>query len=831
MDEYRYQPDSIESKWQNIWAEKNLFRVDEESSGEKFYVLEMYPYPSGKLHMGHVRNYSIGDVYSRYKRMRGFNVLYPMGYDALGLPAENAAILNKVHPEDWTLNCINQMKAQQKQLGLSYDWDREVATCLPEYYRWNQWIFLQFYKKGLAYKKSSPINWCDHCGTVLANEQVVDNGKCWRCKNEVAERELEQWFFKIREYADELLEDLEKLTEWPEQVRSMQKNWIGRSSGTEINFPLADSDKVISTFTTRPDTLYGVTYMVLAPEYPLVPELLEPVSNRADIEQFIADVKKQSRIERMREDRDKRGIFIGRHFLHPLTGEKFPIFLADYVLPDYGTGAVMAVPAHDQRDFEFAKKYNLPIRVVIAPPDNQELKSEELSEAYVDEGVMVNSRQFTGTSNKDGIQKLTEYLLSENKGKPALSYRLRDWLISRQRYWGTPIPILYCDACGIVPVPEKDLPVKLPRDIQFTGQGNPLESSESFVHFDCPSCGGNARRELDTMDTFVDSSWYFFRYSSPACETLPFEPKAASYWMPVDQYIGGIEHAILHLLYSRFFTKVLRDLGLTSEDEPFKRLLAQGMVLKDGEVMSKSKGNVVDPGEIIKRFGADTARLFILFAAPPEREFEWSDEGVNGTFRYITRVWNLITGNKEYYVPGPFTNKGNFTDIQKDLLQKVHLTIKKVTDDIERFHFNTAISALMELTNALYKYTADTRVMVSEDGRKIFSEAVRALIVLLSPFVPHVCEEAWEILGQKGYLALTPWPEYDPDMIVIEEKTIAVQVDGKVRGNISIGLDDPENSVKEKALSLENVKKYLPHGVRKIIYVPGRIITIVSEKI
>ncbi len=828
MNDRKYQPAVIEAKWQRLWDEKGLFRATEDPDLKKFYVLEMYPYPSGKLHMGHVRNYSIGDVYARYKRMRGFNVLYPMGYDAMGLPAENAAIKNQIHPEDWTLRCIGQMKAQQKQMGLSYDWDREVATCLPDYYRWNQWIFLQFLKRDLAYKKSSPINWCGHCGTVLANEQVT-NGRCWRCKNEVEEKELEQWFFKIREYAEELLNDLDLLDEWPEQVRAMQKHWIGKSTGAEIYFRVAGSDRTIATFTTRPDTLYGVTYMVLAPEYPLVPELIAGIPNKHDVEEFIASVRRQSRIDRMREDREKQGIAINRDFIHPLTGERFPIFLGDYVLPDYGTGAVMAVPAHDQRDFEFAKKYNLPIRVVIAAPDRAELGPEEMTEAYTGAGIMVNSDRFIGMPSAEGIAAVTVHLEKEGKGKPAVSYRLRDWLISRQRYWGTPIPVIYCRSCGIVPVPERDLPVLLPRDAQFTGQGNPLETSETFVHTSCPSCGAEARRETDTMDTFVDSSWYFFRYASPRCDTLPFEPDAATYWMSVDQYIGGIEHAILHLLYSRFFTKVLSDLGLTREREPFKRLLTQGMVLKDGEVMSKSKGNVVDPGDILEKYGADTARLFILFAAPPEKEFEWSDEGVNGSFKYISRVWNLIVDSLDMVRGGqnvPPTDAGGEI---KNLLQKTHLTIKKVTEDIERFHFNTAISALMELTNTLYKFRSESEAAVI-GGAAVFGEAVRTLLVLLSPFVPHVCEELWEMAGGEGYLARHPWPEYDPELVTVEEKAIAVQVDGKVRGNVIINVDDPEDVIKEKALSLENVRRFIPKGVRKFIYVPGRIVTIVSEK-
>ena len=664
---------------------------------------------------------------------------------------------------------------------------------------------------------------------MLANEQVI-NGQCWRCKNEVIEKELEQWFFKIRAYVEELLKDLELLKNWPEQVRAMQKNWIGKSTGAEIFFPVADSEKVIPTFTTRPDTLYGVTYMVLAPEYPMVQELIADLPNRGEIEEFIATVKRQSRIERIREDKEKQGIALGRDFIHPLTGERFPMFLGDYVLPDYGTGAVMAVPAHDQRDFEFAKKYGLPVRVVIAPPGDLDMTADDMNEAYTDTGVMVNSGPFDGVTNTDGIDKVIRHLEDEGKGKASVSYRLRDWLISRQRYWGTPIPVIYCESCGIVPVPEDDLPVALPKDVQFTGEGNPLETSGTFVHTACPECGGKARRETDTMDTFVDSSWYYFRYASPKDEKLPFDTGEAKYWMPVDQYIGGIEHAILHLLYSRFFTKVLSDLGLTDVREPFERLLTQGMVLKDGEVMSKSKGNVVDPGEILGKFGADTARLFILFAAPPEKEFEWSDEGVNGSFKYLNRVWNLIYDNIDVVRSGMKSTTVAAEGESKRLLQKTHQTIQKVTGDIKRFHFNTAISALMELTNAMYKFSSECKEMETAEGKAVFAESARHLLVLLSPFIPHMCEELWERADGEGYLAVHSWPEFNADLCAVEEKSIAVQVDGKVRGNIVISIDDPEDIIKEKALELENVKRFIPDGIRKFIYVPGRIVTIVSVR-
>jgi len=824
-----YNSEEIELKWQRIWKEKNIFKVTKDRNKPKFYNLEMYPYPSGNIHMGHVRNYSIGDVYSRYKRKKGYNVLYPMGYDAFGLPAENAAILKGIHPRTWTLNCIKTMMEQQKRLGLSYDWDRYIASCDENYYKWNQWIFLKFYERGLAYKKKAPINWCDNCGTVLANEQVVD-GRCWRCEGEVVEKELEQWFFRIKEYADELLDDLDKLDDWPETVKILQKNWIGKSFGTEISFPVDGMDKTIETFTTRPDTLFGVTYMVLAPEYYLVPELIAGTSRERAIRKFIERIKKKTRIDRMREDVEKEGIFIERYFIHPLTGERFPIYIADYVLADYGTGAVMAVPAHDQRDFEFARKYGLPIKVVITPSDKQ-LKSEELECAYVEEGVLINSGEFDALSNVDAIDKITKHLEKIGKGGHSVSYRLRDWLISRQRYWGTPIPVIYCDSCGIVPVPEDELPVVLPEDVEFTGKCNPLETSLSFVHCTCPQCKSPARRETDTMDTFVDSSWYFFRYTSPDCRTLPFDTKKANYWMSVDQYIGGIEHAIMHLLYSRFFTKALRDIGLTNEDEPFKRLLTQGMVLKDGAVMSKSRGNIVDPGDIIGEYGVDTLRLFVLFSAPPVKELEWSTDGITGAYRFLNRVWNIVIENLSFII-GNGEKKidyENLDELEKRLLSRINYTMKKVTDDIERFHFNTAISALMELTNELYKFIQEKGLKEKGMGNSVFTLGISRLIELLSPFTPHIAEELWNIIGRVGMVSTISWPSYESKFLEVNEKNIAIQVNGKVRGTILVNEMDDDETVKEKAKSIENVKRFTAKGIKRIIYIKDKIVSIVAE--
>ncbi|MCP4726793.1 MAG: leucine--tRNA ligase [bacterium] len=824
-----YHFNKIESKWQKKWSEDGVYRVSEDDSKEKFYCLEMYPYPSGKLHMGHVRNYSIGDVLARFKRRLGYNVMYPMGYDAMGLPAENAAIKMKIDPEEWTLKCIAMMKEQQEQMGFSYDWNHYANTCLPDYYKWNQWIFLQFYKNELAYKKKASINWCSSCGTVLANEQVID-GQCWRCDSDVVEKDLEQWFFNIRKYADELLQSTEKLTEWPEQVRLMQKNWIGKSVGTEIHFPIADSDHIIPAFTTRPDTLFGVCYLVLAPEYPLIPELIRDASNKSEIEDFIAKVRKKSKIERTAEHIEKEGVFINRYMIHPLTGEKMPIFVADYVLMDYGTGAVMAVPAHDQRDFEFSKKYDLPIKVVITPDLNDPLRVEDVEESYVDPGYLVNSEEFDDLDHETAKKKITEKLKEKELGDFSITYRIRDWLISRQRYWGTPIPIVYCDKCGLVPVPEDDLPVILPRDVKFTGEGNPLENSPTFKNTDCPECGGNAVRETDTMDTFVDSSWYFLRFISPNNEDKPFDKAEAEKWMPVDHYIGGITHAILHLLYSRFFVKALRDVGLIDVDEPFRRLTTQGMVLKEGEVMSKSKGNVVDPGELIGSYGADAVRTFMLFAAPPEKEYDWNDAGIHGVSRFLNRVWLLIHEKKELLSEyKDKTDTPEMTDkSDKQLARVIETTTKQVTESIDHLHFNTGIAALMELMNEIRDYITEHPDYAEVPNRAaLFTRAMIRLVSLLNPFSPHITEELWECIGCKDYLSVKEWPSYDKTLMKAEEKTIVVQVNGKVRGNIVIPADLQEDEIKERSKELPNVKKFITGDIRKVIYIKDRLVNIV----
>ncbi len=824
-----YQFSEVESKWQKKWSDDHVYRTSDDDSREKFYCLEMYPYPSGKLHMGHVRNYSIGDVLARFKRRLGFNVLYPMGYDAMGLPAENAAIKMDIDPEEWTLRCIEIMQKQQKRMGFSYDWEHYVNTCLPDYYRWNQWIFLQFYKNGLAYKKKASINWCNSCGTVLANEQVID-GQCWRCDNNVVEKDLEQWFFNIRKYADELLESTEKLTEWPEQVRLMQRNWIGKSIGTEIHFPIADSDYSIPAFTTRPDTLMGVCYLVLAPEYPLIPELIQDSQKKAEIEDFITRARRKSKIERTAEQVEKEGIFIDRYMVHPITGENMPVFIADYVLMDYGTGAVMAVPAHDQRDFEFSKKYDLPIKVVITPDRKDPLKLEDMKEAYVDPGYLINSGEFNGLEHMAAKTNITEKLKEKGLGDFSTTYRIRDWLISRQRYWGTPIPIIYCGKCGIVPVPEDDLPVILPKDAKFTGEGNPLENSPTFKNAICPVCGSDARRETDTMDTFVDSSWYFLRYVSPKLEDKPFDKNLAEKWMPVDHYIGGITHAILHLLYSRFFMKALRDIGLADIDEPFSRLTTQGMVLKEGEVMSKSKGNVVDPGELIETYGADSTRAFMLFAAPPEKEYDWNDAGIHGVSRFLNRIWTLIHEKKELITE--YKDKTDSLDLNskadKQLARVIETTTKHVTESIDHLHFNTGIAALMEFLNEIRDFSIEHPEYADTPSRaSLFARAMIRLVSLLNPFAPHITEELWEHMGFEDYLSVSDWPAYDESLMKAEEKTIVVQVNGKVRGNLIIPADLPEEEIKRRAPELDNVQKFISGGIKKIIYVKDRLVNIV----
>ncbi|MEM5812463.1 MAG: leucine--tRNA ligase [Candidatus Aenigmatarchaeota archaeon] len=737
----------IEAKWQKKWAESGIFKSKEEPNKKKFYVLEMFPYPSGSgLHMGHVRNYAMGDAVARFRRMQGYNVLFPMGYDALGLPAENAAIKEKSHPRVFTLKAIERIKKQQKELGSSYDWDREIATCYPEYYKWNQWFFLKFLEKGLAYRKKAPINWCPKCGTVLANEQV-ENGRCWRCESKVEVKSLEQWFLKITDYAEELLGDLKKL-DWPENVKIMQENWIGRSEGTLVYFPIKGSKEKIPIFTTRPDTLYGVTFMVYAPEHPMVMELVKGTRYENEVKKFVRKVVIEERFTRTAEDKEKEGLYIGKKAINPLTKEEIPIYIANFVLLDYGTGAIMGVPAHDQRDFEFAKKYKIPIKVVIKP-HHYSLGPKEMSRAYTENGVLVNSGKFSGMSNTTAIDEITKYLERKGFGKRTVQYKIRDWLISRQRYWGTPIPVIYCNKCGIVPVPERDLPVLLPENVEFTGKGNPLANTPSFVNTKCPKCGGKARRETDTMDTFVDSSWYFFRYTSPKYDKGPFDPKKAEYWMPVDQYIGGVEHAILHLLYSRFFTKVIRDLGLTKISEPFYRLFTQGMVIKDGAKMSKSLGNVVSQEEIARKYGIDTARVYLLFLASPEKELEWSDEGVVGAFRFLNRVFSLAE---------PVKVRNNMTNADRMMVSKMHKTIKEVTGFMEGFRFNLAIGSLMGFANELSRYREDP-------NKEVFREALENLLIMLSPFAPHTAEELWEKTGHRDFVSVHKWPEPNESLI------------------------------------------------------------------
>ncbi len=742
----------IAAKWQKRWEKDRAFKVEADPKKKKFFCLEMLPYPSGSgLHMGHVRNYSIGDSYARYKRMRGFNVLYPMGYDAFGLPAENAAIKNNVDPKTWTESNMALMGRQMRLLGLSYDWDREIATCYPEYYRWNQWIFLQFLKRGLAYKKKSPVNWCESCGTVLANEQVHE-GNCWRCKNPVSEKELEQWFFRITAYADELLKGLDEVQNWAEKVKTMQRNWIGKSEGTEIFFPLEDSKEAIPAFTTRPDTIFSVTFLAIAPEHPLVEKLTKGTDYEKGAGEFVARIKKEAIVDRVNEEKEKEGFFTGKYAVNPASKEKIPVWAANFAVMEYGTGAVMC-DAHDKRDFKFAKKHGIPLKVVIKPEGLKNFRVEDLKEAYTEDGIMINSGQFNGMPNREALPKISGWLVKNKNARKTTNYKLRDWLISRQRYWGTPIPVVYCEKCGVVPVPENELPVKLPppEKVKFTGEGNPLENCKEFVDVKCPKCQGKARRETDTMDTFVDSSWYFFRYCSPDEKNAPFDRQAADYWMPVDQYIGGIEHAIMHLLYARFFTKALRDIGMTKADEPFANLLNQGMVLKDGMVMSKSKGNVVDPREIISRYGPDTARLFILFVSLPEKELEWSEQGVEGSYRLLKRAYCLAENKPRY--------RKEADNKDKHILSKAHQTIKQVTECLEELKPNMAIGRITELVNHIYKYAEES---VSKSA---YNEAIEKLTLLIAPFAPHVAEEMWEKLGNKKMISLESWPEYDQGRI------------------------------------------------------------------
>ncbi len=825
-----YNPKEIELRWQKYWEENGSFHVKEDPEKPKYYILEMFPYPSGKIHMGHVRNYSIGDVVARYKMMKGFNVLHPMGWDAFGLPAENAAIAHKTHPAKWTYENIAHMRKQLKRLGFSYDWKREFATCDIDYYKWEQLFFLKMYEKGLIYRKKSVVNWCPTCQTVLANEQV-EGGRCWRCSDEVKLQEREQWFFKITKYADELLDYLDKLPGWPERVLTMQRNWIGKSIGAEIYFPIENSSEKITVFTTRQDTVYGATFMSLAPEHPLVEKLSKGTPEEEKVKKFVERIRKIDVRERMAEDMEKEGVFLGAYCINPLSGVRMPIFVANFVLMEYGTGAVMAVPTHDQRDFEFAKKYNLPMIVVVQPKDKK-ITPEEMEEAYIEEGIMDNSGPFNGLESQTAREEITKYLEEKGLGKRSVQYRLKDWGVSRQRYWGAPIPMVYCEKCGIVPVREEDLPVELPLDVELLESGaSPLPFLDEFVNTTCPNCGGNAKRETDTMDTFVESSWYFERYTCADYDKAPLDTERVHYWMPVDQYIGGIEHAVLHLLYSRFFTKVLRDLGILNYDEPFTNLLTQGMVIKDGAKMSKSKGNVVDPDDMVEAYGADTVRLFCLFASPPNLDLDWSDQGVAGAHRFLGRVWRLTLESLPYINKVETYNGGSqLPEKLRQLRRKIHKTIQKVGHDIEdRFHFNTAISALMELVNTLYQYHPPKNDTLLQS---IFREGIETLIVLLSPFVPHITQELWEKLGHNELLTSIPWPNFDPDAIKEDEQLVVIQVNGKVRGRMNISPDMPEEEIKAKALQHERVLPFIENkNVKKIVFVKGKnwLINIVAS--
>ncbi len=822
----KYNFSEIEKKWQKTWEEEQDFKTTEDYDKEKYYVLEMFPYPSGKLHMGHVRNYSIGDVIARFKTMNGLNVLHPMGWDSFGLPAENAAIKNNIHPDIWTTKNIKEMKKQLNQLGLSYDWDREVATCKEDYYKWMQWIFIQFHKKGLAYKKENPVNWCSSCQTVLANEQVVD-GCCERCKTPVGKKNLSQWYFKITDYADRLLDNLDKLDGWPNKVKTMQKNWIGKSTGAEVDFEIENFDKKMRIFTTRPDTLFGVTYMVLAPEHPYVKELTDGTKYEADVKEYISSVEHLSEIERSSTTKEKTGIFIGAKAINPVNGKNVPIYISDYVMMDYGTGAIMAVPAHDERDFEFATKFGLEI-IPVVDTNDENIDIENLKEAFVAEGKMINSGAYDGMNNKEAIEKIIADL--ENKGiaEKTTNYKLRDWLISRQRYWGTPIPMIYCDKCGWVPEKEENLPVKLPTDVEFTGKGeSPLITSKTFGDTVCPVCGGKATREMDTMDTFLDSSWYYLRYCDARNESEIFDKKKVNYWMNVDQYIGGVEHAILHLLYARFFEMVLYDLNLVDYEEPFKNLLTQGMVNKDGKKMSKSLGNVVSPEEILQKYGADTARLFILFAAPPDKELDWSETGVEGSFRFLNRVYRLV---HEYITEIKDESWNSEIKINskddKELNYVLNATIKKVTEDAGgRFNFNTAISSIMELVNELYKYKE-----IEIKNIPLMDKAVKELIIVLSPFVPHIAEEMWEGVGETKRLCKVKWPKYDEEALVKDTVEIVVQINGKVKEKLALENNTNKEVMIETALNNDKIEKLVEgKEVIKVIAVPNKLVNLVVK--
>lgn len=823
----RYDFNAIEKKWQKVWEDENAFGTSEDFTKEKFYDLEMFPYPSGKLHMGHVRNYSIGDVIARFKRMKGYNVLHVMGWDSFGLPAENAAIKHNIPPAEWTDSNIAEMRRQLKSLGFSYDWDRETATCKEDYYKWMQWLFIQFFNKGLAEKRDSSVNWCPSCQTVLANEQVVE-GCCERCHTPVTKKYLSQWYLKITDYADRLLKNLDELPGWPDKVKMMQKNWIGRSTGAELEMKIKDTDKELTVYTTRPDTIFGVTFMVLAPEHPYVSELVAGTEYEEAAKAYIEECKHKSEIERTSLSKEKTGVFIGHYCVNPVNGKEIPIFISDYVMMDYGTGAIMGVPAHDQRDFDFAKKFDLEIIPVIDTHD-PDVDFNNMTEATPAEGTMFNSGKYDGMNNKDAIKEITKDFHQKGIGREKVNYKLRDWLISRQRYWGCPIPMIYCEDCGWVPEKEENLPVRLPIDVEFTGKGDsPLTTSADFQNTTCPCCGKPAKREIDTMDTFMDSSWYFLRYCDPHNSEKPFDKEKADYWMNVDQYIGGVEHAILHLLYARFFQMVLHDLGLVEAEEPFKNLLTQGMVIKDGTKMSKSIGNVVSPEEIQQRYGSDTARLFILFAAPPEKELDWSDSGVEGSYRFLNRVYRLVYDYIENIrgdvVPDSRIEIRNERD--KSLNYTLNGTIKKVTEDAGgRYSFNTAISSIMELVNELYKYKQSGEINIP-----LMELAINDLLLILNPFTPHITEELWSDMGHKERVYQTPWPEYDPSALVLDEIEVIVQINGRIKDKLVVPRDTDKEKLEELARSSAKVQSACEgKTIVKAIVIPGKLVNFVAK--
>jgi len=820
----KYDFQSIEKKWQEIWETNQTYKVVEDDTKEKYYVLEMFPYPSGRIHMGHVRNYSIGDVVARYKRMQGFNVLHPMGWDAFGLPAENAAQKNNTHPATWTYANIDYMRNQLRQLGLSYDWSREIATCNPKYYQWEQRLFIEMYNKGIVYQKVTTVNWCEDCQTVLANEQVID-GACWRCDQLVTPRKMNGWFFKITDYAEELLADLDKLTGWPDKVKTMQRNWIGKSTGLTCDFKVDGVDDKISIFTTRPDTIFGVTFMSLAPEHPLIDSLISGTDSEPEIRRFIKEIIEEKQRQTIEDEPEKKGIFTGSYCINPFNGNKIPVYIANFVLMEYGTGAVMAVPAHDQRDFDFAKKYNLPITPVVIPED-VELSVEKMEEASTEPGKLINSGDFSGMGSLESQKAIIAHAQKNNFGTNLITYRLRDWGISRQRFWGTPIPMVHCENCGVVPVPDAELPVTLPQDAGTATSCAPLHQREEFINTTCPTCKGPAKRETDTMDTFMESSWYFARFTTPRCEDAPLEKNGASYWLPVDQYIGGVEHAILHLLYSRFFTKVLRDLGHLDVDEPFTNLLTQGMVIKDGTKMSKSKGNVVDPSDLIKDFGADTVRLFSLFAAPPERDLEWSSKGVEGSSRFLNRVFRLILSCETQLQTGDAVT-GDLSSAGRVLHRKTHQTIKRVTENIEHnFHFNTAISAMMELFNVLSSSISNDKK--SELEPAVIKESLTILILLLAPMVPHFASEMWTKIGNTSDLDDEQWPKFDEEAAKDDLLTIVIQINGKVRSRLEVPADITDSEIEKMALADENTLKFIDSKpVKKTIVIKKKLVNIV----